>query len=150
VEGERHGHASQPGCRPDPLGDDVPKPLFVLLRREFSSSRAQRIPYHRWDLLRAAGHLAKGNAGLGGRATQRRFGGGASKSLTSRCVDPTFDALIDELYARTDREGRFGWLVEGERHGHASQPGCRPDPLGDDVPKPLFVLLRREFSSGRP
>jgi hypothetical protein len=33
------------------------------------------------NALRAAEHLTQENAGLGGRATQRRFGGGASKNI---------------------------------------------------------------------
>ena len=43
-----------PGCRPDPLGDDAPKPLFVLFSRESFSGRAQRIHSQRWNLMRCA------------------------------------------------------------------------------------------------
>ena len=71
-----------PGCRPDPLGDDVPKPLFVLLSKRvfFKPRAAPQIPMAELSALRAAEHITQGLAGLGGRATQRRLGGGASKN----------------------------------------------------------------------
>ena len=83
-------------------------------------ARSASLFYSGSNALRAVEHLAQGLAGLGGRATQRRFGGGASRNTSATL----FSAVCQR---------------------RPPAPGCRPDPLGDDVPKPLFVLLRENL-----
>jgi putative hydrolase of HD superfamily len=89
----------------------LPEDLGARLRALWDEFEARETPEARFAKACDNFQGFMQNAISGGRAWRENgVGKEATRRRTDfpRCVDPTFDALIDKLYARTDREGSFG------------------------------------------